>query len=285
MLKVDEFESAFRAADKPMFVLDAPPVGSVLLITDLEGEQHTSLTNDVRAWLERALGDEPTWQSLSGADYDDIYALVQAIETNPVDLIVTYRNLKDDAWRYPYSLGHYLNVLTREIGTPVIVIPNPHEFPERAWKDTGTDAVMVVTDHLAGDAALVNWGVRLSERGATLFLTHIEDDAVFERYMQTISKIPAIDTEQARALIAAQLLQEPHDYVTRCRDVLESAGVPLRVEEVVRMGHRVHEYEELARKNNIDLLVFHDHEHGNVAMHGAARSLVIAMRHTPIFLL
>lgn len=285
MLKVDEFESAFRAADKPPFVLAVPSVRTVLLISDLPNGEHEALQSDVRRWLERALGEEPRWISWGASDFGDIYDLVQRLEATPADLIVTYRNLKDDAWRYPYSLGHYLNVLTREIGTPVIVIPNPHEFPERAWKDAGTDTVMVVTDHLTGDAALVNWGVRLCERGAKLFLTHIEDDAVFERYMTTIAKIPAIDTAQARELIAGQLLQEPHDYVARCKSAIEHAGVALQIEEIVRMGHRVHEYEELARKHNVDLMVFHDHEDGNVAMHGAARSLVIVMRHTPIFLL
>ena len=285
MLKVDEFESAFRAADKPSFVLDAPPVRSVLLVDDLQDEAHTSLHADVRNWLERALGDEPSWSAWSASDYGDVYDLVKRLEREPADLVVTYRNLKDDAWRYPYSLGHYLNVLTREVDIPVVVIPNPHEFPEREWKDAGTDSVMVVTDHLAGDAALVNWAVRLSERNAKLLLTHIEDDVVFARYMDTIAKIPGIDTEEARSLIRKQLLQEPHDYVSRCRAAIEAAGLPLQIEEVVRMGHRVHEYEELARQHDVDLLVFHDHEDGNVAMHGAARSLVIAMRHTPIFLL
>ena len=46
-----------------------------------------------------------------------------------------------------------------------------------------TNRVMVMTDHLTGDSRLVNFAVRFTEPDGTLFLTHIEDDAVFDRYV------------------------------------------------------------------------------------------------------
>ena len=38
MLNVDEFESVFRAADKPRFAYAPPPLGRLLLLADLEGD-------------------------------------------------------------------------------------------------------------------------------------------------------------------------------------------------------------------------------------------------------
>ena len=72
---------------------------------------------------------------------------------------------------------------------------------------------MVINGHLVGEDALVNHAAVLTAIGGTLHLTHVEDDAVFERYLDVISKIPEIDTDVARETIQEQLLREPSVYI------------------------------------------------------------------------
>ena len=88
---------------------------------------------------------------------------------------------------------------------------------------------MAIADHLTGDHHLVSYAARLTTKRGTLFLTHVEDEVIFARYMDVIGKIPSIETEAAREAILQQLLAEPHDYVGSCVEVLGEAGLPIDV--------------------------------------------------------
>ena len=80
MLKVDEFESAFRSADKKVFHLDPPEVKRVLIVTDLSSEGlfesefpsgdegKTKFVDAVRKLLA-ALGDDVEFSAVHGDDY------------------------------------------------------------------------------------------------------------------------------------------------------------------------------------------------------------------------
>lgn len=294
MLTVDEFESAFRAAHKEPFRLKPPQVRRVLIVTDLGGDGTGSPYRGGADGLQRyvdatrsllgVLGDVE-WAELGDQDYSDVASLLSAVEEVGADLVCAYRNLKDGSWHYPYSLGAFFNVLCRETPQPVLALPNPHEHPELSWRTRGTGHVMVVADHLAGDDALVNWGVKLTQPEGILCLSHLEDDVVFERYMDVISKVPNIDTETARAAILRQLLKEPRDYIASTRRVLEDGGLPMAVEEVVQPGHRVADYRRIVDEKEVDLLAFHTSDQDQVAMHGAAYSLAIELRSLPLLLL
>ena len=84
-----------------------------------------------------------------------------------------------------------------------------------------------------------------SPYGGTLLLTHIEDDAVFSRYIEAIGKIPAIPTEEAEKLLRARLLKDPSDYIDTCTSALADHDLAIRVERIVTMGHHLKEYERL----------------------------------------
>jgi nucleotide-binding universal stress UspA family protein len=178
-----------------------------------------------------------------------------------------------------------VDVLAQVTTTPVMVLPHPDAMraSEHAVKDTLV--VMAMTDHLTGDAVLVNYAARFTEPSGKLFLTHIEDEATFERYMGTISRIPSIDTENARKTILEQLLKEPKDYIRSCREVLEAEGLPLAVEEIVTKGHHLREFEKLVEKHEVDLLVFNTKDEDQLAMHGLAYPLAVEFRQIPLLLL
>ena len=286
MTKVDQFESAFRAASKTVFEYQPIAVRSILVITDRSKNEADVFGKQISDFLSVLRSDDsPRWRIVNGSEFDTVPELLALVEEERPDLICTYRHLHSESWRWPYTLGEYVDVLAQVTTTPVMVLPHPNAMraSEHAVKDTLI--VMAMTDHLTGDAVLVNYAARFTEPGGTLFLTHIEDEATFERYMGTISRIPSIDTENARREILQQLLKEPKDYIRSCREVLEAEGLPLAVEEIVTKGHHLREFEKLVEEHEVDLLVFNTKDEDQLAMHGLAYPLAVELRQIPLLLL
>ena len=219
MTKVDQFESAFRAADKPVFEFLQPVVERALVVTDLRGADATAFRDQVRDFLA-VLGNGVQWDLDDGDSFDTIKVLLERVNERKPDLICTYRNLHSEAWRWPYSLGEYLDVLTQIVACPVLVLPHPLVTRTNGRTLQGTDIVMAVTTHLAGDNSLVNNAAGFTNDDGTLWLAHVEDERGFGRFIDAISKIDAIDTDTARERIPAQMLKEPGDYIRSCREVI-----------------------------------------------------------------
>jgi hypothetical protein len=283
MTNIDQFESVFKAADKPQFAPERVTIESVSVITDLATAKCDSFEEDVR----RFLGDAAAvpLRLISGDQFNSVDQLLREIDKSPADLICTHRNLHIQAPDYPYSLGVYVDVLTQVTAMPVLLLPNPHTEHERDFSTNGRDCVMAITDHLTGDHHLVSYAAKLTATGGELFLTHVEDEATFQRYIETISRIPAIDTDVAREEILEQLLQEPHDFIRSCREVLQGTGQSLTIEEVVTAGHQLNGYKRLVEEHAIDLLVLNTKDEDQLAMHGLAYPLAVELRETPLLLL
>ncbi len=282
--KLDQFESVFRAASKAAYSYERLAFANIAVITDLEQAEADALSERVGRFLSVA-GDGSEWMAVPADGSETVEQLLGLVERHAPDLLVTYRNLHSAAWRWPHSLGRHLDVLTQATPCPVLVIPHPNngDLFERAMSHTR--AVMAVTDHLAGDSRLVNHAVAFTETGGRLSLTHIEDDATFERYIETISKIPSIDTENARKEILKQLLKEPRDYIRACSKVLAQAAPSIRIEEIVSSGHRLRECKRLIDEHRIELLVMNTKDEEQLAMHGLAYPLAVELREIPLLLL
>ena len=283
LTKVDQFESVFKSASKALFHYEPRTFARVLMVTDTDAAQARSIGERVRHFLG-TLDGQTEWLSVPAADSETVEALLALIEQQRPDLLVTYRNLHSAAWRWPHSLGPHLDVLTQIAHCPILVIPHPNDQALFANAMSHTRVVMAATDHLAGDGRLVNCAVSLTEPGGKLVLVHIEDDASFERYMEVISKIPSIDTDNARETIFAQLLKEPRDYARACREELARQGVDVTVEEVISTGHRLSEYKQLIANHAVELLVMHTRDEDQLAMHGLAYPLAVELRHIPLLL-
>ena len=291
MTSLDQFESMFRGADRDRYEYTRIDVAKVLVVTDLDADAAGAFAESLRPFLVEVADAE--WTVLDNEAYGDVDALVAAVHEIDPDLIVAYRNLRYATWKWPYSLGVYLNVLTRQTEYPVLVMPNPHERaaggagqPEPPWHSRETTRVMVLTDHLTGDDRLLDWGVRFVRPEGTLFLAHVEDDEVFDRYLEVIGKLPSIDTDIAREDIKERLLKEPRDYGLTCAEVLAEQGhLTHEVEPLVVMGHRLQDYMALIEQHDVDLLVFHTKEEDQLALHGKAYSLAVQLRDVPILML
>lgn len=284
MTKLDSFESAFRSADKPVYQYGRIEFSRVLILTDLTDSVAAPLIAEVRAFLS-VLGDVPDWRHLGSAEYASVGELLDQVEIAAPDLIVTYRHLHSDAWRWPHGLGEYLDVLTQATDIPVLVLPHAdagHALPHTV---KNTDRVMAITDHLTADARLVDYALRFTESGGSCWLTHIESTRQFEHFLSAIEKIPQIETDDVRELVAAQLLKEPRNYIESCRKAIAEEALHVQIEAVVSMGDRIGEYRRLIEGHRIDLLVLNTMDGDQLAMHGQAYPLAVELRHVPLLML
>jgi hypothetical protein len=280
--KVDQFESVFRAASKIQFEYDEVDVESVLIISDGDEAAAAAFGDRVKSYLSVLdRGENVRWRVVHGAEFASIPQLLGLVEEERPGLICTYRHLHSDSWQWPYTLGEFVDVLTQVTTTPVLVMPHPEQESERVVVDTGV--VIAMTDHLVGDHHLVNWAARFTE--GKLVLAHVEDDGVLKRMIETIGKIPTIDTEDARASIRDRLERDATDYMTSCAEALGHAGVPVTVEAVVAWGHHLKEYQRLVSEHEADLLVMNTKDDDQLAMHGLAYPLAIQVRSIPLLLL
>jgi hypothetical protein len=176
-------------------------------------------------------------------------------------------------------------VLTQATRVPVLVMPHPESGRalEHAVRDT--DTVMAITSHLVGDHSLVSTAVRFTQKGGTVFLTHVEDQIAFDHISDAISKVPQIDTDSAIEALRAQVMKEPRDYIRSCAEVLREKGLTAKVETIVVMGRRLAEYKRLIEEHKIDLLVMHTKNEDQLAMHGMAYPLAVELREIPILMI
>ena len=178
-----------------------------------------------------------------------------------------------------------MDVLTQATTTPVLILPDPDRENLPNHKLKNTDRVMAVTDHLAGDHRLVSYAAQFTESHGTLFLAHVEDAVVFDRYIGAITKIPDLDTETAREQLRARLLKDPNDYVASCRAGLSGRSAAIKIESRVKLGCQMSDYRVLVEDNEIDLLVMYTKDEYQMAMHGVAYPLAVELRETPLLML
>ena len=286
MSRLDQFESAFKSAAKDVYSRTLIKISKVLVVTDLDEEATETFATDVKRFLEVVSNREDTvWNHHFARPKEDVGALLDAIADERPDLICTYRNLHGRARDFPYSLGAHVDVLTQETDVPVLLLPLPSEehHLSESCKDTGS--VLVLTDHLTGSDRLIDYGSRFTLAGGTLWLAHLEDNAEYERFMDIISKIPAIDTELARERIREQLLKEPADFIISVREVLKEQAPTLTIGKEVRMGHHIKDCREVIEEHDVGLVVMNTKDDEQLAMHGLAYPLAIELRSVPLLLL
>lgn len=286
MSHIDEFESAFRSAAREQFHHKPIDVERILVVCDGDTAQCERFQKRARQVLQSfTRNGKPEWISIRGDEYRQVSELLKLVESHRPSLICTYRNLHTPASEHPYSLGTFVDVLTQIASAPVILFPREIvESPDDGnWDDA--NSILAVTDHLSGDDHLVSYAAQLVEPGGKLYLAHIEDEQIFERYIETISKIPSIDTDLAREEILKQLLKDPLDYISTCQQVLTDEALPAEIEPIVAVGHALSDYKQVIADRDVDVVVMNTKDDEQLAMHGLAYPLTIELRSTPLLLL
>ena len=286
MTRIDQFESVFKSADKPVFRYEPFSVGSPMVLTDLDDRAAESFAVLAGKYAGAGGSREISAQRvIKGADFSTIEECLELIAVGKPDLICTYRGLHSDCWRWGQSLGSYVEVLTQTVSVPVLVFPHPAAAETLSVAEAGCRHVMAMTDHLAGDICLVNAALFFTPAQGTLHLTNLEDQQVFERYMEAIDKIPSIDSAAARDSVLAQILKEARDYIQSCRTVVGEQGLDVEIQETVELGLHVADYKRLAAARDVDLLVMNTKDSGQLAMHGLAYELAVELNDIPLLLL
>jgi len=283
MTQIDQFESVFRAAAHDAFEYEAVAFPRVLFVTDADADRSEAFIRQTLSYAANLKG--ATIELVPGDAFRSTTELLEKVSSHNPDLICTYRNLHSRAWKYRHSLGEHLDVLLQQTEAPVLVMPHPEAGFAHTDRLRSTDVVMVMTGHLANSHTLVNHAVSFTAPGGELYLTHIEDKAVFERYMDAISKIPSIDTDDARKRIADQLLKDPINYIASCQEILEAQGLSLKVHPLVSFGHHLTEYRQAVESQAVNLLVMNTKDDEQLAMHGLAYPLAVELRQLPLLML
>lgn len=279
--RLDQFASLFKSADKPTMVHDDVVMKKIIVIGDESCGDIDAHLEAVKRFLDILDRDQPAWQALAVTTTSAVSSVRDVIRGVAPDLIVAHRDLGETARRTERSLGVILDELLWDAPTPVFILPDNEAGrvfvpAERAKK------IMVATDHLTGDNDLIDYGARFTPPDGTLVAAHIEDDAVFERYMGEIERIPEIETAVARERIRERLLESPRSYLASCIKVLRDAGIDIHIEEIVRFGHRVHEYEHLVADHAADLLCLHANWDDSPARLGMAYMIATRCRRIPL---
>ncbi|HHD63129.1 MAG TPA: hypothetical protein ENK96_01920 [Desulfobulbaceae bacterium] len=286
MANVDQFESIFRASVKERLEYRQIPIASILIITDLSADEAKVFQKRVQSFLS-VLGssEDLSFFLVTGDEFQTTEELLQLTAAYTLDLICSYRNLHSRAWRFPHSLGEHLDVLIQKTTTPVLILPHPQAgyMAEHAMQDL--KEVMVVSDLVAINHDLINYAVRLTQSTGTLFLSHVENQYIFNRYMDAIGKIDVIDTELARTRLAEQLLKEPEDYFLSCTEILKEHGITLDIRSMVRFGHGLQEYHRQIEARKLDLLVMHAKDERQQAMNSIAYPLAVELRQIPLLMI
>ena len=286
MLNIDQFESAFRAAAKSRYHHRRVEIRSALVVTDLDEAGARAYAERITPFLS-AGGQSPALQAVTGAQCAELGDLIALVKAAAPDLVVTYRCLHSPAWKWPYTVGDHIEVLTQVTDAPVLLLPRIDTGDAAREAPRPPQVIMAMTDHLVGDERLVRWSASLCDRESWLVLAHVEDEAVFERYMGLIGKVPDVDTAVARREIKERLLREAGDWIRSCRDELRRAlgdDAP-HVEDLVTMGSRLAGYRDLVIRRQAELLVLNTKDDDQLAIHGMAYPLMIELRRVPLLLL
>ncbi|MEO2019436.1 MAG: hypothetical protein ABGZ53_34300 [Fuerstiella sp.] len=280
---IDEFESMFRRAERDLFCYVDVPLTSVVVVSDGGSEQANATIAATKKFVPK-LESVEDWRIITADQFRTVAELLEVLDQQQTDLIVTHRHLHEKSFVPQHSLGVHLDVLTQTTSIPVLVLPGSAAKPGSV-ADRVCDRVMVVADHITGDHRLINYGIRMCRDGGTVWLCHVEDNVVFERYMQVIERIPEIDSDDARILIENQLLKDAQEFIDGCSEVIQKEGPNINVNSVVTRGHHLRDYRRLIEDNDVDLLVLNTKDDDQLAMHGRAYSLSVELTDVSMLLL
>lgn len=282
-MRLDEFESRFKRADKQLFEYQEVAYKRPLLITDVEEEAAAGYRDKLEAAFA-GITAEAEWGMIAGDQFKTVPKLEQLISKHEPDIIVTHRHLRHANKRQSFTLGIYVDVLTQAMSMPVLLVP----FLEDADWDglvKRSKNVMVMTDHLQGDFRLIDSALPFTGGEGSLWLAHIEDRQTYERYMDEISRIPAIETTIAQQELLKELLKEPADYINSCVAVLKEKLPGVKVESVVKLGDCLREAKFMVENHEVGLVVVNTKDENQLAMHGNAYAIAVELQNVPLLLL
>ena len=283
MSTIDQFESVFRSAIKPSYDPQPLSISKILWVSDLDKQDAEPYAQACQEYLTDAGSDLIGEVSILPKELShDLNTLIEEISKRSPDLIVTHRNLHSDA-SFGYTLGDHIEVLTQVTHVPILLCP--HHSHWRAEQLGAPKKVMVLTDQLSANPVLIDAALSLVRDQGQITLAHIEDESQFNRFIDSISKIPELDTEIARSSIQAQLFKETEDFVEAIKTALLEKQREVTVHSEIQMGHTLRTYVSMVEVHQIDMVVMQSKVEDQVAIHGLSYPLAVELDQLPMLLL
>ena len=280
--QIDEFQSMFKRASRENYQYQSLELKHVTIITHQSQEVANSIQKELTSFLPQ-LGGQVEWNLITQNDFEDANQLLKCLHDHPSDLVVTHRHLHEDILLPQHSLGVYVDVLTQANKAPVLLLPGTAS--QRAALDKTCDTIMVATDHIAGDHRLVNHAALFAPENGIVWLCHVEDDAVYRRYLHVIERIPSLHTEETGEQVMEQLMNEAAAYIGSAVEDLSKRFPKTQWKSEITLGHQVQTYRRLADEHQADLVVLNTKDQGQLAMHGLAYSISVEIIDRPLLLL
>ncbi len=257
---LDVFGSVFNRAVKHHYKFEPKDLHSMMIIADSKNiqtlDQFGSRYCEDR--VQFIYNTEFLWSNL-----------IQLIDNTKPDLLLIQRQLGMHAG-IEFSLGPLLVNLSQEFEIPILVLPSHQKAYE-------IKTVLAGFDHKIDNSHLVNHSLMLKMDMENLLLVHIEEESVFNYYMDAITKIPGINTDYAKTNIEKTILDLSGDFFD---DVIESlSNKRFKVHQYCRLGDVVKEYQAIVSQHNVDLMVFEAEDDSKLAMHSLGQSLAIQFPH------
>ena len=284
MSHVDQFESAFRSAIRPVYQPHEIELSCVLTISDLSTEDGSAFADANKVYLKSLLTTENKirWEDLGKGSYDSTATLLEKVQGIKPSLIVTYRNLDTDDWQFQNSVGSRLDTLINQTGFPVLVVPHPKTSHSTDYRHTRNSNVIAITDHLTDDHTLIDFAAAFVDTPGSMVLAHLEDKNTFDRYLEAISRITTIDTDDAAEKIRDQLLKDPMAYIQSCRERLQSSRPQIEVRDIVEFADDISRFKSHIQAQSANLLVMRGIDHDQPGIHGIAQRLINEIRQIPV---
>lgn len=276
MLKIDHFASLFRAADKKKISIPTIDVSRVLLVTDVDTEKSMNVWEDWQSFFSRDVDVDV----LDGDKSKDLASIVQKVEESQCDLILSYRCLHTENWRYPYAIGSYIEVLTQLTSIPLLLLPH---IEEEAIKYEPPSSVVLISDDLTQEEELLGYACAFCHKEGTITLVDLEHTAYLERILSIVGKIPQIDTDMAQEKIQEQLLKESLEWVQRSQDII-SLRSSLTLHHTQISQSRMSDCIDIVEQSGAQMLVLNTKDADQLAIHGQIYPFMVQFRNIPLLL-
>ncbi|MBI1286237.1 MAG: hypothetical protein GC178_01550 [Flavobacteriales bacterium] len=254
---LDVFASVFKRSLKHHFRFEGLKLNKMMVVAD------EKQLDQLDAFAETYCDARPQFVYDEQFDWN---RLKNFIGQEKPDVILIQRFLGIHAEGLRFSIGPILESITQELNIPVLILPKDRsEFRIRT--------IGIGFDHQIDNSNLVNRALLMSKFATALQLIHIEDESIFNYYMDAIAKIPGINTEYASKNIRETILDLSGDFFSDVKEKLATEN--LQVTARCSFGNVAATYDRLVSENNIDLLVFEAEDDSKLAMHSLGQSLTI----------
>ena len=280
--QIDEFESRFRRAERNLYHPTPKPVQNILTVL----AQDDPVQSDLLPHLP-TVASAATVQNWP-AEQKTVSALLEWVNGQSPDLIVARRHFREAELLPQFSLGVYVDVLTQATSFPVLLLPGTAASPKPL--PASVSRIMALTNHAELHAEIIHHAVSMTPDSGSLYLCHIEDDIILQRYLKAIERIPEIYTDLAKEKLLEELQREAREYLTGAAEVIRTGNTaevnhPKQIEVLVTQGHHLQAVKQLIETHNIELLVVNTKDSDQMAMNGLAHAIAVEFDEIPLLLL